>query len=170
MARRSPHVLIIEARFYEDLADALAEGATAALDAVGATYERMAVPGALEIPAVLAMAFEAGLFEDDDEDLPARFDGCVVLGTVIRGETYHFEIVANEANRSLMSLVVDECVALGNGILTVESMAQATTRARRSEGDKGGDAARACLRLIDVRDTLDAMAEQGPRERNKALS
>ncbi|MEL7542659.1 MAG: 6,7-dimethyl-8-ribityllumazine synthase [Pseudomonadota bacterium] len=170
MARSAPHILIIEARFYDEIADALAEGAIAALEAVGATYERIAVPGALEIPATLAMALEAGLFEIDDDDDNGRYDGCVVLGTVIRGETYHFEIVSNETARALMELVVDETIALGNGVLTVENAEQAWSRARVAEGDKGGDAARACLRLIDVRDTFDALSEQGAPSPAKSLS
>jgi len=160
-SRGSPHILILEARFYDDLADALAEGAIAALDAVGATYERVGVPGAMEIPAALAMAVEAGLFEDDEET--HNYDGCIVLGCVIRGETHHFEIVANETSRALMQLVTDETIALGNGVLTVENSEQAWARAKGRESkvsNKGGDAARACLRLIDVRDTFDAIAGQ----------
>lgn len=168
LARSGPHILILEARFYDDLADALAEGAIAALDAAGATYERVAVPGALEIPAALAMALDSGLFEDGEES--QRYDGCVALGVVIRGETYHFEIVSNETSRALMELVVDETLALGNGVLTVENRAQAETRAKKSEGDKGGDAARACLRLIDVRDTFDALSEQDGPAGSKSLS
>ncbi len=168
LSRRAPHILILEARFYEDLADALAQGAIAALEAVGATYERVAVPGALEIPAALAMALESGLFEDGEES--QRYDGCVALGVVIRGETYHFEIVSNETSRALMELVVDETIALGNGVLTVENRAQAETRANASEGDKGGDAARACLRLIDVRDTFDALSEQDTPTGAKSFS
>lgn len=168
LSRRAPHILILEARFYEDLADSLAEGAIAALDAVGATYERVSVPGALEIPAALAMALESGLFEDGEES--QRYDGCIALGVVLRGETYHFEIVSNETSRALMDLVVDETLALGNGVLTVENRAQAETRANKSEGDKGGDAARACLRLIDVRDTFDALSEQDAPSGPKSFS
>ncbi len=157
-SRGSPHILIIEARFYEELADALGQGATSVLDAAGATYDRIAVPGALEIPVALAMALEAGLFEDeDDDDETHRYDGCVVLGCVIRGETYHFEIVSNETSRGLMQLATEETVALGNGVLTVENEEQASARAKGGEQSKGGDAARACLRLIDIRETFDTM-------------
>jgi len=168
LARGAPHILILEARFYEDLADSLAEGAIAALDRVGASFDRVAVPGALEIPTALAMAMDAGLFETDDES--HRYDGCVALGVVIRGETYHFEIVSNETSRALMELAMDETIALGNGVLTVENRAQAETRAKRSEGDKGGDAARACLRLLDVRDTFDAMSDQDESSSSKSFS
>lgn len=141
-----PHLLIVEARFYDDLADALLEGAKAALDEAGATYEVATVPGALEIPAVISFALEG---ETD-------YDGFVALGTVIRGETYHFDIVANESSRALMDLAVDEAIAIGNGILTTENDEQAWARARRSEGDKGGFAARAALTMIALRDRFGA--------------
>jgi 6,7-dimethyl-8-ribityllumazine synthase len=131
-------VLIVEARFYDDLADALLEAAGDVLKAFGATFEVATVPGALEIPAAIAMARTAR----------PRFDGYVALGCVIRGETHHFEIVANESARGLMDLAVREGLAIGNGILTVEDEAQAWARARASEGDKGGAAARACLEMI----------------------
>lgn len=136
-----PHLLIVEARFYDDLADALLEGAKAALDEAGATYDVATVPGALEIPAVISFAL------DHEKD----YDGFVALGTVIRGETYHFDIVANESSRALMDLAVDEAIAIGNGILTTENDEQAWARARRSEGDKGGFAARAALTMIALR-------------------
>jgi 6,7-dimethyl-8-ribityllumazine synthase len=170
-SRGSPHILILEARFYDDLTDALAAGAIAALEAVGATYERISVPGALEIPVALSMAIEAGLFEDEEET--HSYDGCIALGCVIRGETYHFEIVANEAVRALMQLVTDEGIPLGNGVLTVESSEQAWARAKGTgavEDNKGGDAARACLRLIDVRDTFDALAGQGNSNKRGPVS
>ncbi len=143
-------LLIIEARFYDDLADALLEGAKAALDEAGAAYEVVTVPGALEIPAVISFALDA---EDDEGE---GYDGFVALGTVIRGETYHFEIVANESARALMDLSVQESICIGNGILTTENEEQAWARARRSEGDKGGFAARAALTMIAVRDRLGA--------------
>ncbi|MGP2492206.1 6,7-dimethyl-8-ribityllumazine synthase [Mesorhizobium sp. PUT5] len=151
MARtKKPKLLIVEARFYDDLADALLEGAKAALDDAGAKYDVVTVPGALEIPAVISLALDA------EADGAAAYDGFVALGTVIRGETYHFEIVANESARALMDLSVQESVCLGNGILTTENEEQAWARARKSEGDKGGFAARAALTMIGVRKKLGA--------------
>ena len=147
---RKPHLLIIEARFYDDLADALLDGARAALDAAGATYEVVTVPGALEIPAVISFAL------DGAEDGGTEYDGYVALGTVIRGDTYHFDIVANESSRGLMNLAVEESLAIGNGILTTENDEQAWARARRSEGDKGGFAARAALTMIALRERFGA--------------
>lgn len=144
------HILIVEARFYDDLADALLDGAKAALDAAGATYEIVTVPGALEIPAVISFALDA------EEDGGTEYDGYVALGCIIRGETYHFDVVANESSRKLMDLAVDEALAIGNGILTVENEAQAWARARRSEADKGGFAARAALSMIAIRNKLGA--------------
>ena len=144
------HLLIIEARFYEDLSDALLDGAKAALDAAGATYDVVTVPGALEIPAVISFAL------DGVEEGGREYDGFVALGTVIRGETYHFEIVAGESSRALMDLAVEESLAIGNGILTTENAEQAWTRARRNEGDKGGFAARAALTMIALRERLGA--------------
>ena len=147
---RPPHLLIVEARFYDDLADALLEGAKAALEEAGATYEVVTVPGALEIPAVISFAL------DGAENGGTDYDGFVALGTVIRGETYHFDIVANESCRALMDLAIDESIAVGNGILTVENDEQAWVRARRHEGDKGGFAARAALTMIALRERLGA--------------
>ncbi|KAJ0339615.1 hypothetical protein COL154_014209 [Colletotrichum chrysophilum] len=144
----SPHLLIVEARFYDDLADALLDGATSALESAGATWDVITVPGALEVPATIAMAIDAA---DDGTD----YDGFVALGTVIRGETYHFEIVSNESCRALMDLSVNESIAIGNGILTVENDDQAWVRARKADKDKGGDAARAALRMIEVKKRLD---------------
>ena len=143
-------LLIVEARFYDDLADALLDGAKAALNAAGASYDVVTGPGALEIPAVISFALDAA----DDEG--TQYDGYVALGTVIRGETYHFDIVANESCRALMDLSVAESIAIGNGILTVENDDQAWARARRNEGDKGGFAARAALTMIAVREKLGA--------------
>ncbi|GAA4111416.1 6,7-dimethyl-8-ribityllumazine synthase [Aminobacter aganoensis] len=143
-------LLIIEARFYDDLADALLDGAKSALAAAGASYDVVTVPGALEIPAVISFALDAA----DDEG--TQYDGYVALGTVIRGETYHFDIVANESCRALMDLAVSESICVGNGILTVENDDQAWARARRNEGDKGGFAARAALTMIALREKLGA--------------
>ncbi len=149
MAKSSrPHLLIVEARFYDGLADALLDGATSALEAAGATWDVVTVPGALEIPAAIAMAIDA-------EDGGTGYDGFVALGTVIRGETYHFEIVAGESCRAIMDLSVNESIAVGNGILTVENEGQAWARARRAEKDKGGDAARAALRMMEIRKRLE---------------
>ena len=150
MSDNKIRILIVEARFYSDLADELLRGAADALEAYGATYEVVTVPGALEIPAAIAFAEEGG-------HRPAgavRFDGYVALGTVIRGETYHFEVVSNESARGLMELSLGKRLAIGNGILTVEDEAQAWARARPSEGDKGGGAARAALTMVALRQQL----------------
>jgi 6,7-dimethyl-8-ribityllumazine synthase len=144
------HLLIVEARFYDDLADALLDGARAALDEAGATCDVLTVPGALEIPGVIALALRAA------KEGGRRYDGFVALGCVVRGETYHFEIVANESSRGLMDLAVRKGATIGNGILTVENEAQAWARARRDEGDKGGFAARAALTMIALREKLGA--------------
>lgn len=133
------HVLIVEARFYEAIADAALEGAIAALQASGATHEVLTVPGALEIPAAIAFADAAG-----------AYDGYIALGCVIRGETYHFEVVAGESARALMALTLDG-LAIGNGIITVENEAQAWARARRAEKNKGGEAANAALAMVAVK-------------------
>lgn len=142
-------ILIVEARFYSDLADELLRGATDALSALGADYDVVTVPGALEIPAIVALAEEGG-----HRPAGVRYDGYVALGTVIRGETYHFEIVANESARGLTDLAISKKIAIGNGILTVEEEDQAWARARVSEGDKGGFAARACLDVVTLKRQL----------------
>ena len=142
-------ILVVEARFYPNLADELMKGAVDALTAFGAEYDVVSVPGALEIPAVVALAEEAG-----HRAAGVAYDGYVALGTVIRGETYRFEIVANESARGLMDLAIGKRLAIGNGILTVEDEDQAWARARVSEGDKGGAAARACLEVLATRRRL----------------
>ena len=134
-----PKFLIVEARFYEGIADALLNGAVHALEEAGAAHEVVTVPGALEIPAAIGFAAEAG-----------GYDGYVALGCVIRGETYHFEVVASESARGLMALSLDG-LAIGNGILTVENEAQARARARRTEKDKGGEAAKAALAMAALK-------------------
>ncbi|MBZ9771255.1 6,7-dimethyl-8-ribityllumazine synthase [Mesorhizobium sp. CO1-1-8] len=144
------HLLIVEARFHDDLADALLDGATSALDEAGATYDVITVPGSLEIPAVITFAL------DGATEGGTHYDGFVALGTVVRGDTYHFDIVANESSRALMDLSVQDSVCIGNGILTTENDAQAWTRAKRSEGDKGGFAARAALTMIALKEQLGA--------------
>ena len=143
-----PHILIVEARFYDDMADALLDGATSALTDAGATYDVVTVPGALEIPGAIAMAL------DGIDNGATEYDGFVALGMVIRGETYHFDIVANESCRAIMDLSVSESLAIGNGILTVENDEQAWARARKSEGNKGGFAARAALTMIALKAKL----------------
>ena len=149
---RKAHLLIIEARFHEGLADALLDGATNALDEAGATYDVITVPGSLEIPAVISFALDGAAGGGTE------YDGFVALGTVIRGDTYHFEIVANESSRALMDLSIQEAACIGNGVLTTENDAQAWVRARRTEGDKGGFAARAALTMIALKDRLGAGA------------
>src|ERR1700687_990447 len=136
--RGSLRLLIVEARFYEDISDALLRGARSVLDDVGAEYDTITVPGALEIPAAIAMALDAA------NARRAAYDGVIALGCVVRGDTYHFEIVANESARGLMNLSVARGIAIGNGILTVENEAQAKARAG-SVSNKGADAARAAL-------------------------
>jgi 6,7-dimethyl-8-ribityllumazine synthase len=143
------NILIVEARFYPDLADELLKGAQDVLTAFGADHDFITVPGALEIPAVIALAEEAG-----HRPAGKAYDGYVALGCVIRGETYHFEIVSNESARGLIDLAVGRRLAIGNGILTVEDEEQDWARARVSEGDKGGGAARACLDVITARRQL----------------
>jgi len=142
-------ILIVEARFYDHLADALLEGAKSVLDAFEAEYDVVTVPGALEIPAAIAFAEEGG-----HRPAGAAYDGYVALGTVIRGETYHFEIVSNESARGIMDLTVGKRLAIGNGILTVEDELQALARARATEGDKGGGAARAALEMVALKRQL----------------
>jgi 6,7-dimethyl-8-ribityllumazine synthase len=131
--------LIVEARFYDHLNDMLLDGARSALEEAGHNHETVAVPGALEVPSAIGMAAETG-----------RYDGFVALGVVIRGETYHFEIVSNESARGIMALTLDG-LAIGNGILTVENEVQALARARKTEKDKGGEAAKAAIAMLDLK-------------------
>jgi 6,7-dimethyl-8-ribityllumazine synthase len=145
-------VLIVEARFYEDIADALLEGAREAIEAAGATAEVLTVPGALEIPAVIAIAM------DGSAAAGRPFDAAVALGCVIRGETTHYDIVAGESCRALMDLAVSRKMALGNGVLTVENAAQAWARARKGEMNKGGGAAEAALAVARIRRRFGAGA------------
>jgi 6,7-dimethyl-8-ribityllumazine synthase len=140
------HVLIIEAPYYEAISRELFAGAKAELEARGASFERITVPGALEIPQALAQAVKAGLIGTDE--ITARFDGCVALGCVIRGETSHYDIVCNNANHWLMDVAVRNAIPLGNAILTVDTEAQALARARGGREGKGGDAVRACLAVV----------------------
>jgi 6,7-dimethyl-8-ribityllumazine synthase len=142
-------ILIVEARFYDDLADALLQGAADVITAMDAEYDVVSVPGALEIPGAIAWAEEAG-----HRPAGVKYDGYVALGTVIRGETYHFEIVSNESARGIMDLTIGKRLCIGNGILTVEDGEQAWARAKASEGDKGGGAARAALAMITLKRQL----------------
>ena len=134
------HFLIVEARFYDHLNDMLIAGAQAALEAKGHTHEVITVPGALEIPGAMSMAIESNLY-----------DGFVGIGVVIRGETYHFEVVSNESARGLMALSMDG-IAVGNGILTVENEEQALVRADKTQKDKGGEAAKAAIAMLALRE------------------
>ena len=138
----SKKVLIVEARFYEDMADALAEGAAAVLDAAGVAYERVSVPGVLEVPVAIKYAADSN-----------SYDGYVSLGVVIRGETTHYEIVCNESARALIELGIKDQLSIGNGIQTVENSDQAWARCKMSEKDKGGGAAKATLALMGLRDS-----------------
>jgi 6,7-dimethyl-8-ribityllumazine synthase len=156
MSRRSKsgrgalRMLIVEARFYDEISDALLRGARGVLDEAGVEYDSISVPGSLEIPAAIAFAVEAA------RSRRRPYDGVVALGCVIRGETYHFELVSNESARGLMDLAVKEHIALGNGILTVENEAQAKARAGADKGNKGADAARAALVMAQLKRDLGA--------------
>ncbi len=142
------HMLIVESRFYDSISDELLAGATRVLDHAGARYDRVTVPGTLEIPAAIGIAMDAS------RRRRAPYDGVIALGCVIRGETHHFEIVANESARALMDLSVRERLPVGNGILTVENEAQAHVRAKVEGEDKGGHAARAALTMVALKQTL----------------
>jgi 6,7-dimethyl-8-ribityllumazine synthase len=143
----APHIMIVEARYYQHVSDELARGAIAALDAAGASYERLAVPGAFEIPAAIRFAVEA----QGRGARAARFDGFVALGCVIRGETSHYDYVCGESARGLQDLALTHNLAIGFGILTVENEAQALARARPDRKNKGGEAANACLAMIELK-------------------
>lgn len=143
----APHIMIVEARYYAHISDELARGAIAALDAAGASYERFAVPGAFEIPAAIRYAVEA----KERGARAARFDGYVALGCVIRGETTHYDHVCRESARGLQDLALRHDLAIGFGILTVENEAQALARARPDRKNKGGEAANACLAMIELK-------------------
>ena len=135
------HFLIVEGRFYDDVGDKLLAGAKSALETAGATFDVVTMPGALEVPIAIALALETGGSDGRD------YAGAVALGCIMRGETYHFEIVANESARGLMNIGLERRLPVGNGILTVEDADQAMVRADPAQGDKGGEAARAMLAL-----------------------
>ena len=141
------HVLIVTADFYKEISDALVQGAVAVLDAAGASYERLAVPGAFEMPAAIAMALRSRKYHSGEK----RFDGYLALGCVIRGETSHYDHICEESARALQCLANAHSLALGYGILTVENQEQAWARAAVDQRNKGGDVARACLRMIAVK-------------------
>lgn len=136
-------ILIVEARFYEAFNDMLIAGAKAAMEAEGHETEVLTVPGALEVPGAIALAAESG-----------EYDAFVAIGVVIRGETYHFEIVAGESARAIMALTMDG-IAIGNGILTIENEEQALVRADPAQKDKGGEAAKAALALLNLASRFD---------------
>ena len=146
--RDALRILIVEARFYEHIADALLAGAARVLDEAGAQYDRITVPGALEVPAAIAMAVDAA------QKKRAPYDGVVALGCVIQGETYHFELVSNESARGLMDLSVNRQLPLGNGILTVDNETQARARATPDDRNKGSSAARAALAMVALKRSL----------------
>jgi 6,7-dimethyl-8-ribityllumazine synthase len=143
-----PNILIVEATFYPEISRLLLDGATAALERGGAYFDCVSVPGALEIPPTIHFAVKGG------EHGGKHYDGYVALGCVIRGDTYHFEIVAGQSGRALVDLGIHYGLCIGNGILTVENEEQALMRADREQADKGGDAARACLALVGLRQRL----------------
>ena len=147
---KGARILIVEARFYDDIADALLAGAMKALQEAQAAVDCVSVPGSLEIPTAIAIAVEAA------QRRRRPYDGAVALGCVIRGDTIHFEIVSTQSARALMDLSVARRFPIGNGILTVDNDAQAWTRARPEEADKGGDAARAALALVRLKRQLAA--------------
>ena len=134
------HILIVTSPYYTEISEELSKGAKAAFDAAGATYEEINVPGAFEIPAAIRFALES-----------KKYDGYVALGCVVRGETTHYDYVCGESARGLMDLSLTYKAAIGYGILTVESMEQAMVRAHVKQGNKGKDAAEACLRLIELK-------------------
>jgi len=142
--RDKPHIMVIEARFYEDIADELVKGATQALDGAGATYERFAVPGAFEIPGAIRLAMDA------TRDGEKRFDGYVALGCVIRGETTHYDYVCGQSARGLQDLALRHKLAIGYGILTVENRDQAMERGGVDRGNKGLAAVEAGLAMISL--------------------
>ena len=141
-------VVIIEARFYDDIQEALLQGAIKELEAAGVGYDVISVPGALEIPAAIAIAMDAS------KKNGRQYDGAIALGCVVRGDTIHFEIVSMESSRALMDLAVARSLPLGNGIITVNTTEQAWERARSDKLNKGGDAARAALPMMRIKKRL----------------
>lgn len=142
-----PHILIVEARYYEEIGDQLLDGAVKELERSGSSYERITVPGAFEVPAAIRVAMRSMEFYSGHR----RFDGYVALGCVIRGETSHYDYVCGESARKLQDLACEYALALGYGILTCENLEQARVRAAPDQKDKGGEAVRACLAMIDIK-------------------
>jgi 6,7-dimethyl-8-ribityllumazine synthase len=151
----SARVLIIEAPYYRDITDELGRGAAEVLDAQETGYDWIAVPGALEIPQAFAQAVAAGLFGSGEK---STYAGVIALGCVVRGETSHYDIVCNTTNHWLMETAIRHAIPVGNGILTVDNESQARARAKGGADGKGGDAARACLRLIRISQRLGQRA------------
>jgi 6,7-dimethyl-8-ribityllumazine synthase len=145
---KKPHVMIVEGRFYDEIADLLLKGATAAVERAGGTYEVFSVPGALEIPAVIAMGAETG-----------RFDAYVALGAVIRGETSHYDTVAGESARALMDMSIQMDLPIGNGIMTCENKEQVMVRVDPAQKDKGGAAVEAALAVLAIKNSLSEAQE-----------
>jgi 6,7-dimethyl-8-ribityllumazine synthase len=145
---KGARILIVESRFYNDISDELLKGATRVLEAAGVTFDRVTVPGSLEIPAAIAIAVDAA------QRKRRPYEGAVALGCVIRGDTIHFEIVSEQSARGLMDLAIARKLPIGNGILTVDTDSQAFARAKMDEGDKGGDAARAALAMVRLKRSL----------------
>ena len=141
-----PHILVIDAPYYTKISESLLEGVRIELDGAGASHDYITVPGVLEIPAAIAMALKS----------PKKYDGFVTIGCVIRGETTHYEIVSNESARAIMDLSVEHCLAIGNGIQTVENESQAWARAKVSEKNKGGGAAHAALAMIALNKSMNS--------------
>lgn len=142
----APHLLVIDAPYYNEISESLMEGVREVLDAANATHDYVTVPGVLEIPAAVSMAINSS----------KAYDGYIVIGCVIRGETTHYEIVSNESARAIMNLSITHNLAIGNGIQTVENEAQARARAKVSEKNKGGGAASAALEMIRLKKSLGA--------------
>jgi len=153
---RSPKILLIEARFYDDIADQLVAGAGAVLEDAGVSYDRLPVPGVFEVPAAMRFVIRSMEIGSDS----ARYAGFVALGCVIRGETDHYEHICREASRALMDLSITFSVALGFGILTCETYEQASVRASVTGKNKGADAARACLRMVDIKKSFRLLVPQ----------
>lgn len=150
-----PHIMIVTSPYYEDIAAQLLAGATAVLEQAGASWEVHEVPGAFEIPSAIAIAMRAS----EGGGGRARFDGYITLGCVIRGETSHYDHICEEVARGLQDLAIGNCLALGFGVLTTESRDQAVARAWVDRGNKGADAARACLRMVELKRQLPAAAQ-----------
>ncbi len=146
-----PHILIVESPYYEHITAELVRGAVARIEAAGASWEKLSVPGVFEIPAAVVMAMRSLEFQGNRR----RFDGYVALGCVIRGETSHYDYVCNESARALQEIAINNCLALGYGIVTVENEEQAKERAFVDRRDKGGNAAAACLAMIEIKRKLN---------------